>query len=140
MDRRLVGPHAHGVADPAGDEDSLGAIAARLRDFRDARDWARFHTPKNLAISIAVECGELLEHFQWLDDEQGSAELKAKGAQVAEELADVAIYVIQLADTLNIPLGDAITAKIDENERRYPTDLARGNATKHNELRVRRVS
>ncbi len=139
MDRVLAGRHAQGIADQAIDQDSLAAIVDRLRDFREARDWGRFHSPKNLALSIAVECGELLEHFQWLDDANAAEELSAK-SEVAEELADVAIYVVQLADTLGISLGDAIAAKIDSNERRYPVELARGNATKHDEFRARRAS
>ena len=140
MERILAGRHAQGMADQTADEDSLAAIAARLRDFREARDWGRFHTPGNLALAIGVECGELLEHFQWLDDENAAEELTAKSDQVGEELADVAIYVIQLADTLGIPLGDAIAAKIDANNSRYPVELARGNATKHDEFHARRAS
>ncbi len=121
-------------------EDSLSAVAARLRAFRDARDWGRYHTPRNLAMSIAVECGELLEHFQWISEDELPAHLEARQNDVAEELADVAIYVIQLADVLGIPLPVAIAAKIERNEERYPAELSRGSAAKHTELRARRVS
>jgi dCTP diphosphatase len=117
--------------------DSLSAIARVLRDFREARDWQRFHTPRNLAMSIVIECGELLEHFQWVSDEDVAAHVAAREEDVAEELADVAIYVVQLAETLGISLADAIAAKIERNEERYPVVLARGTAVKHTELRPR---
>jgi len=121
-------------------EDSLSTISAKLRAFRDARDWQRFHTPRNLALSIAVECGELLEHFQWVDDEELSAHLAGREDDVAEEIADVAIYVIQLADALGLSLSEVIAAKIERNERRYPAELSRGSAAKHTELSARRGS
>lgn len=122
--------------DAAGDpNDSLRTIADRLREFRDERDWHRFHTPRNLAMSIAIECGELLEHFQWKCDEELAAYVAKREDEVAEELADVAIYLVQLAETLDISLGDAIAAKIATNDQRYPSKLARGSALKHTELR-----
>ncbi len=119
------------AAGPVPADDSLDAIAGKLRAFRDARDWQRFHTPRNLALSIAVECGELLEHFQWLDDEDMPSGDKGHLADIGEELADVTIYVIQLADALGVPLSTAIAKKIDANERRYPVELTRGNVAKH---------
>jgi dCTP diphosphatase len=104
----------------------------RIRAFRDARDWRRFHTPRNLASAIAVESGELLEHFQWSDDTQIVDE-SLKG--IAEELADIAIYVLELADVLGISVLEAIEAKLALNEQRYPVGLARGSSRKHTELR-----
>jgi dCTP diphosphatase len=121
-------------------EDSLEAIAAKLRVFRDDRDWQRFHTPRNLAISLAVECGELLEHFQWVGDADLAEHLTERKDQVAEELADVAIYAIQLADSLELSLSEAIATKIECNAGRYPVELASGNAAKHTELHARRVA
>jgi dCTP diphosphatase len=109
---------------------SLDEIALRLRSFREAREWERFHTPRNLAMSIVVECGELLEHFQWRDDEELGAHLSEHEADVAEELADVAIYLVQLADTIGISLSTAIAGKIDRNDERYPVEQARGRARK----------
>jgi NTP pyrophosphatase (non-canonical NTP hydrolase) len=110
----------------------LGELLQRIRAFRDARDWGRFHTPRNLASAIAVESGELLEHFQWAQEPDGLAE-KIDG--ISEELADVAIYVLELADLLGISMLDAIEAKLALNEQRYPIDLARGSTRKHTELR-----
>jgi NTP pyrophosphatase (non-canonical NTP hydrolase) len=111
-------------------EDSIGALLDRIRAFRDARDWRRFHTPRNLATAIAVECGELLEHFQWIDgDEAEHAQRRIDS--ISEELADVAIYVFELADALAISLPAAIAAKIELNELRYPVHRARGRTDKH---------
>lgn len=118
-------------------ETSLDAIALQLRDFRDVRDWQRFHTPRNLAMSIAVECGELLEHFQWVDDKDLAAHLAEREDDVAEELADVAIYLVQLADTIGVSLSEAIADKIERNDERYPVESSKGSATKHTELRAR---
>lgn len=119
--------------------DSLSAISLRLRAFRDVREWKRFHTPRNLAMSVAVECGELLEHFQWVRDEDVAEHVAEREEEVAEELADVMIYIVQLADALGISLPDAIAAKIGRNEQRYPAALARGTAVKHTELRSSRL-
>jgi dCTP diphosphatase len=114
------------------DGDSLAVLAGRLREFRDRRDWRQFHTPLNLAVSISIETGELLEQFQWSDPD--GSQLEARREAIAEEMADVAIYVIQLADVLDIPLGEAIDSKIDLNERRYPASEARGSSRKYTQL------
>ena len=141
MSNRAAAARFEGDAhdETARSEDSLSAIANRLRTFRDEREWERFHTPRNLAMSIAIECGELLEHFQWVSDDDIAAHVAERQQEVADELADVAIYVIQLADALGISLPDAIAKKIESNERRYPADAARGTATKYTELRSRRL-
>lgn len=115
--------------------DSLTAITARLRDFRDRRDWQQFHTPRNLAVSISIESGELLEQFQWVDDEGLEAHVEQHRETIGEELADVVIYAIQLADVLELSLADVIDSKIDLNESRYPAAVARGSASKYTELR-----
>lgn len=105
--------------------------AAKALAFREERDWAQFHNPKDLAISISLEAAELLEAFQW-----SGADLEASGKQkaMAEELADVAIYCIYLADALGVDLADAINTKIDANAGKYPVDKARGNPKKYTEL------
>jgi NTP pyrophosphatase (non-canonical NTP hydrolase) len=119
---------------PSDGFDSLAYISERLSHFRQARLWERFHTPKNLAISVSIEAGELLEHFQWRSDDEVEAHLRDHETAVASELADVAIYVVQLADALGVSLADAIGTKLDENAERYPIALARGNHLKHSEL------
>lgn len=119
---------------PAGD--NLTALQAALAAFASDRDWAQFHTPKNLVMALVGEVGELAELFQWLTPEQ-SASLTAipKDRQrVEEELADVFGYVLRLADVLDVDLPDALTRKIESNAVKYPVHLAHGNATKYDQL------
>jgi NTP pyrophosphatase (non-canonical NTP hydrolase) len=105
-----------------------------LRTFAAERDWDQFHTPKNLATALSVESAELLEHFQWLkDDESRNLPAPTKEA-VAEEMADVLLYLVRLADTLEVDLADAARRKITLNASRYPVELARGSAVKHTKL------
>ncbi len=106
-----------------------------LLAFRRERDWSAFHTPRNLAISISLEAAELLEHFQWLvGDEDGLDTASERADQIAEEVADLAIYLSYLCHDLGIDLDRAVRMKLETNERRYPVDRARGRATKHSEL------
>ena len=111
----------------------LNLLAQRLREFADARDWEQFHSPKNLVMALASETGELVELFQWLTDQQ-SREITSSPDQMAlikEEVADLQIYLIRLADQLGIDLEKVVDEKIEKNERKYPVDLAKGNATKY---------
>jgi NTP pyrophosphatase (non-canonical NTP hydrolase) len=115
-------------------EASLNALRERLRRFAAERDWQQFHTPKNLAMALSVESAELLEHFQWLTAEQ-SARLDAKTRRaVADELADVLLYLTRLADVLDIDLLAAARVKLRLNAKKYPVAKARGNARKYSEL------
>jgi dCTP diphosphatase len=109
---------------------TLLEIETRLRDFRRDREWEQYHTPKNLAISVAIEAGELLEHFQWRSDADVAEYLRTNRDVVGEELADVAIYVIQLAEVAGVALMEAIETKIADNAARYPVEIARGNHQK----------
>lgn len=111
---------------------TLEDLAAQLRHFARERDWERFHTPKNLALSLAVEVGELLEHVQWGTDAEIAASARApEGRQaMAEELADVFIYLVRLADVVGVDLMEAATAKVAANARRYPADEVRGSSAK----------
>ena len=97
-----------------------------LRDFAAARDWRRFHTPKNLAMALIVEAAELVEHFQWATAEESLALAPDKAAQVEEEVADVLIYLVELADILDIDLIAAARRKMGKNAQKYPptVDLA----------------
>jgi dCTP diphosphatase len=115
----------------------MAALQTRLRQFAQARDWEQFHTPKNLAMALAAEAGELLEIFQWLTDQQARAitESEEDLQLVRDELADILIYLVRLADVLNIGLEDAVESKLQRNERRYPVETAKGNATKYNRRR-----
>lgn len=114
--------------------DSLNDLAARLQHFAAARDWQRFHAPKNLASALVVEAGELLEPFQWLTEEQSRSLPAETRDAVAAEMADVLLYLVQLASALQVDLLAAADAKIARNEQRYPVHRARGNATKHDRL------
>ncbi|MDQ1501104.1 MAG: hypothetical protein QOD57_546 [Actinomycetota bacterium] len=111
---------------------TLEDLAAELRRFAAERDWERFHTPKNLAVSLAVEVGELLEHVQWGSDEEIAAAVGTPEGRAAlsEELADVFIYLVRLADVVGVDLLDAASAKIAANADRYPADEVRGSAVK----------
>jgi len=106
----------------------------RLRDFSEVRDWDQFHTPKNLAMALIVEAAELVEHFQWLTGEQSAALGAEKLAAVAEEIADIQIFLIRLADKLDIDIGRAVDKKMEINEHRYPAEKARGNALKYTDF------
>lgn len=106
----------------------------KLRDFAADRDWDQFHSPKNLAAALSVEAAELLEHFQWLTDDKSRALADATKHAVAEEMADVLLYLIRLADKLDVDLVAAAQRKIVVNADKYPVELARGNATKHSKL------
>ena len=114
--------------------DSLDALRAALRRFAAARDWDQFHLPKNLAMALSVEVAELLEHFQWLPDAASDALRPSKRLQVAEEMADVLLYLVRLADRLDIDLLAAARRKIRLNARKYPVAKARGNSRKYTEL------
>lgn len=115
-------------------EDSISRITSRIREFRDARDWQQFHAPKELAVAIAAEAGELLQHFVWQSPEQSHQRAVDRKEEIASEIADVSILLFELADNLGIPLGQAILAKIDRNEERYPVSKAKGSNKKYNEL------
>lgn len=104
-----------------------------LRQFAAARDWEQFHSPKNLAMALAVEAAELLEHFQWVSEERSLALAPEQLAAVAEEIADVQLYLVRLADRLGVDIPQAVTAKTQKNEARYPADKVRGSSRKYNE-------
>ena len=110
-------------------------VAAVLR-FRDDRDWLQFHTPKNLAAATAIEAAELQERFLWKTDAEVDQDLAdaVRRAGVAEEIADVVMFAMLLADRVGIDLAEAITAKLAANAAKYPVHLARGSARKYSEL------
>jgi dCTP diphosphatase len=98
----------------------------------------QFHNPKNLAISISLEAGELLEHFQWKSMEESEAHAKSCRNEVAEEIADVAIYLFELADNLGIDVLEAVDAKLKANEVKYPAQQVRGSSKKYTEYAATR--
>lgn len=114
--------------------DSLEELRDALRIFARERDWERFHTPKNLAMALSGEAGEVIEHFQWLSGEESAALSEATRGEVALELADVLLYLVRLADVLDIDLADAARRKMQINAQRYPVDKARGRSEKYDRL------
>ena len=115
-------------------ETALQALARQLQQFADARDWGPFHSPKNLASALIVEAGELLEHFQWLTEDQSRQLAPDKRQAVAHEMADVLLYLVQLSTVLGIDLMDAAQAKLALNAQKYPVEQARGHSRKYDEL------
>lgn len=112
--------------------DGLTMLRDRVRLFAEERDWGQFHTPKNLTMALAGEVGELIELFQWLTPTE-SAEVMAdpaKARAIADELADVLIYLVRLGDVLGVDLLDAAERKLAENAQRYPREQAHGSAAK----------
>jgi dCTP diphosphatase len=111
-------------------------LTARIRAFSDARSWQQFHTPKNLAMALAGEAGELLAELQWLNDEQINAGLSGSDLRerVRLELADVFMYLVRFADVTGIDLAQATLDKLARNELRYPVEKSQGNASKYDEL------
>jgi dCTP diphosphatase len=111
---------------------SLQVVRDRLREFASERDWEQFHHPKNLSMAVAVEVAELLELFQWMSDAQsrGAASDAELMFKIRDELADVLIYLVRLADVLGVDLETEAVAKIQRNAVRYPVATSRGSANK----------
>jgi NTP pyrophosphatase (non-canonical NTP hydrolase) len=124
MDKRHVDPPA----------DVLITIRDELRRFAADRDWDQFHSPKNLASALAVEAAELLEPFQWLTEEQSRQLTGETSLAVREEMADVLLYLIRLADKLDIDLVAAANDKIIQNSAKYPVEKSRGSSKKYTDL------
>ena len=109
---------------------TVAELRRLVNDFVDRRDWHQFHSPKNLAMSLAIETAELMEHFQWISTDQSRqvAEQPDQISQVADELADVLCYVLAMANELNLDLSRAVRQKVAKNEQKYPADQFRGRA------------
>lgn len=122
------------MTDTTPPEDRMQALARALQQFADARDWGPFHSPKNLASALIVEAGELLEHFQWLTEDQSRQLAPDTRQAVAHEMADVLLYLVQLSTVLGIDLMDAARAKMALNAQKYPVDQSRGHSRKYDTL------
>ena len=112
------------------DMESFATLTHYLRRFADERDWNQFHSPKNLAMALSVETAELMEHFQWLTEEESGKLNPNQLEAVADEIADVQLYLVRLADRLKIDLPQALRRKTAHNEIKYPADQVRGSAKK----------
>ena len=111
----------------------MNSLRDALRQFAAERDWDQFHSPKNLAIALSVEAAELLEHFQWLTEAQAGALPPAKLDEVRDEMADVLVYLVRLADKLDVDLLAAAAQKIEKNALKYPADRVRGSMKKYSD-------
>ena len=114
--------------------DSISELTAHINEFRDARDWKQFHNPKDMAISVSIEAAELMEHFQWKNDAECAEHIKNNSEAVADEMADVAIYLFELADLMKMDLGKEMLRKLEKNAVKYPVQKAKGSNKKYNEL------
>lgn len=112
----------------------LQPLIQALRIFAKERDWEQFHSPKNLASALSVEAAELLEHFQWLTEDQSRSLTDGKKREIAQELADVFLYLLQLSDKLGVDLLEAARDKLVANGQKYPADRVRGSSKKYTEI------
>jgi dCTP diphosphatase len=109
-------------------------ITEKIKNFRDDRDWMQFHNHKDMALSLLLEAAEVLEHFQWKSNEEIERHTEKAKDEIAEELADVAIYLFELADNMEIDLSRAINMKLEKNAQKYPVNRAKGSNLKYNKL------
>lgn len=120
---------------PSPESGDLARLRELVRVFVDERDWDQFHTPKNLSSALSVEAAELLEHFQWLHTGQAEELGPDKLVQVRHEMADVLVYLVRLADKLDVDLMAAVQEKMVLNRAKYPADKVRGDARKYYEYK-----
>lgn len=114
--------------------DKLNDLTKRIIAFRDARDWKQFHNPKDVALSLVLEAGEVMEHFQWKNKEEMERHVVEAKDEIGEELADVLYWVLLMSNDLNIDIIDALEKKIKKNESKYPVEKAKGRHTKYTKL------
>jgi len=112
----------------------LDGIMEKIIKFRKARDWEKFHNPKNLAISISLEASELLEHFQWLNFQESIKYAKDHKEEISREISDIIVYLLYLSHDLDIDLLDSVDKKISENDSKYPIDKSKGKSLKYNQI------
>jgi NTP pyrophosphatase (non-canonical NTP hydrolase) len=113
---------------------NINDLTKRIIAFRDARDWKQFHNPKDVALSLVLEAGEVMEHFQWKSKEEIGKYIKTNKAEIGEELADVLYWVLLMSHDLKIDVLEALEEKIVINEEKYPVEKAKGRHTKYNKL------
>ena len=116
------------MSDPALEE-----LKLKLREFAQVRDWEQFHSPKNLSMALSVEAAELVEHFQWMTEQQSSELTPQRHVAVAFELADIFIFLLRLSDQLDVDLMEITKRKMELNNKRYPIEKVKGSSIKHNE-------
>jgi NTP pyrophosphatase (non-canonical NTP hydrolase) len=114
--------------------DSIAELTAQIQDFVNAREWRKYHNAKDLAVAISAEAGELMQHFVWQQEDQIEERLQKRREEIASEIADVGILLFEFADNLGLKLGEVMSAKIANNDIRYPVEKSRGNNLKYSEL------
>jgi len=114
--------------------DKVDKIIKKIIDFREARDWKQFHNPKDLSLSLVLEAGEVMEHFQWKDKEEIEEYIKTNKEEIRDELADVLYWILLMGHDLNIDVFDALDKKIKKNEEKYLIEKSKGKHTKYNKL------
>lgn len=112
----------------------LKTVISKIRQFRDARDWAQFHNPKDMAIALSIEANELLEHFLWKNPGEVEDRIATKREEIEDEIADIGIYLTELADNLGVDLLAAMERKLKKNAEKYPVEKAKGSNSKYTEL------
>ncbi len=112
----------------------IASLLEKIKKFRDERDWKQFHNHKDMAISIVLEASELLEHFQWKNNEEIEKAAKENREEIGEEMADILVYLLELSDNLEIDIIEAAEKKMRKNEIKYPVIKAKGTAKKYDEL------
>ena len=113
---------------------TLEDLTKRIIAFRDAREWKQFHNPKDMALSLVLEAGEVMEHFQWKNQEEMKRHIQERGTEIGEELADVLYWVLLMGNDFGIDVVQALEKKIEKNEAKYPIEKAKGNHTKYTQL------
>lgn len=114
--------------------DDITDLTKQIIAFRDARDWKQFHHPKDLALSLVLEAGEVMEHFQWKDAEEVERHIREHKEDIADELADVFNYILIMSHDFKIDIAEAAKRKIAKNEAKYPIEKAKGRHTKYDRL------
>jgi NTP pyrophosphatase (non-canonical NTP hydrolase) len=114
--------------------DKIKELTNKIIEFRNKRDWKQFHNPKDVALSLVLEAGEVMEHFQWKDKEEMEIYIKENKAEIGEEIADVLYWILLMGHDLNIDVLDALDKKVKKNERKYPVQKSKGNHIKYNKL------
>lgn len=114
---------------------TIKTLTRKIINFRDARDWAQFHNPKDVAISLTLEAAELLEHFQWKNPAEIEKHIKTNKSEISDEIADVLYYLLLLGHDLKIDVLAALTQKLKKNAKKYPVRKAKGRHTKYTELK-----
>lgn len=113
---------------------TIEELVQKIINFRNKRDWKKFHNPKDVALSLSLEVSEVVEHFQWKNGEEINEYIKTHKNEIGEELADVLYWVLLMSSDLDIDILDALDKKIDSNDKKYPVEKAKGKHTKYNKL------